>query len=209
MGGLVPSRLRENERESEKERKREQGQNGVPSVATRLGALANQISILAVAFLLRAHYQKRICRHVFIACHVPVPPVLRHSCAFPLKMIGRRYGVAERKKKRINERRSGGSSGSVAQPEKSLVKWAGKWCGSYVLAFTVVEKYRRCSVCSPLLDSLWSWILCRGTVKLSRSCWCLKVFAKTQHFNFFQGSSDVVNHQPSFLCLLQHFIVRH
>lgn len=78
MGGLVPSRLRENEREREKE-KESQGQKGVPSVATRLIALANQISILAVAFLLRAHYQKLICCHVFITCHVSVPSFLPSS----------------------------------------------------------------------------------------------------------------------------------
>lgn len=68
MGGLVPSRLRENERASEKrkgERASERGQNGMPSVATRLDALANQISILAVASLLHAHYQKVICGAVF------------------------------------------------------------------------------------------------------------------------------------------------
>lgn len=81
MGGLVPSRLRETE--WEREREREQGQNGVPSAAARLIALANQISILAVAFLLRAHYQKLICRHVFTACHVSVPSVLPSSALAP------------------------------------------------------------------------------------------------------------------------------
>lgn len=62
-------------REGEEEKKRrEQGQNGVPSVAPRLIALANQISILAVALLLHAHYQKLICRCVFIARHFSSPP---------------------------------------------------------------------------------------------------------------------------------------
>lgn len=69
MGGLVPSRLREKGRERKK-KERERGQNGVPSVAARLIALANQISILAVAFLLHTHYQKVIRCHVFITRHV-------------------------------------------------------------------------------------------------------------------------------------------
>lgn len=77
MGGLVPSRLRENERAREKS-EREQGQSGMPSVAIRLIALANQISILAVAFLLHADYQKLICGTVFIACRVSVPFCLHH-----------------------------------------------------------------------------------------------------------------------------------
>ena len=72
-------RKREGERgrkkkKKKREREREQGQNGVPSVATRLIALANQISILAVALLLHAHYQKLIYRRVFIACHFSGPP---------------------------------------------------------------------------------------------------------------------------------------
>ena len=64
----------EKEKKKKREREREQGQNGVPSVATRLIALANQISILAVALLLHAHYQKLIYRRVFIACHFSGPP---------------------------------------------------------------------------------------------------------------------------------------
>lgn len=50
----------------------------MPSVAIRLIALANQISILAVAFLLHADYQKLICGTVFIACRVSVPFCLHH-----------------------------------------------------------------------------------------------------------------------------------
>lgn len=57
MGGLVLSRLRESGRKGEKE-ERGEGKSGMPSVATRLIALANQIYILSVAFLLHADYQK-------------------------------------------------------------------------------------------------------------------------------------------------------
>lgn len=54
------------------------GQNGMPSVATRLIALANQISILAVAFLLHTDYQNLICCPVFIARHISVLSFLHH-----------------------------------------------------------------------------------------------------------------------------------
>lgn len=39
-------------------KKKEASRTGVPSVASRLIALANQISIMAVAFLAPTHYQK-------------------------------------------------------------------------------------------------------------------------------------------------------
>lgn len=53
---------RKQDREAEKEKENRTG-TGLPSVATRLIALPNQISISAVASLLCAHYQKLICCH--------------------------------------------------------------------------------------------------------------------------------------------------
>lgn len=45
-------------RKGGKKKKKGASRTGVPSVASRLIALANQISIMAVAFLAPTHYQK-------------------------------------------------------------------------------------------------------------------------------------------------------
>lgn len=91
------------------ERKEKEGgaATEAPSASGRLGALANQISILTV--LLPAHYQNLICRHVFDRLsHVSAPAFRPASTAF---LIGRRFA-----KRHADGRLTNGSPDATSKP---------------------------------------------------------------------------------------------